>query len=177
VNFDARYKHFNRLKRMCVDTCILYRTFLQDFLNRTILKIKKKDIIPNEAVKIMKKGASKNNGKQQDFFPIHDFDYVEYYVGNAKQTSYFLSKAFGFKTVVYAGLETGQRDKVSYVLEQKKTRFIVSGSLKDDHPISDFVKKHGEGVKDIALVEDVEKAYMGAISRGLSQFRSRKFYG
>jgi 4-hydroxyphenylpyruvate dioxygenase len=114
----------------------------------------------------MKKVLS-NNEKQQDFFPIHDFDYVEYYVGNTKQTSYFLSRAFGFKIVAYAGLETGQRDRVSYVLEQKKTRFVVSGSLKDDHPISDFVKKHGEGVKDIALrVEDVERAYMEAISRG-----------
>jgi 4-hydroxyphenylpyruvate dioxygenase len=115
----------------------------------------------------MKKKVLSNNEKPQDFFPIHDFDYIEYYVGNAKQTSYFLSRAFGFKIVAYAGLETGQRDRVSYVLEQKKTRFVVSGSLKDDHPISNFVKKHGEGVKDIALhVEDVEKAYMEAISRG-----------
>lgn len=57
VNCDALYKHFNRLKRMCVDTCILYRTFLQDFLNRTILKIKKKDIIPKEAVKNYGKGS------------------------------------------------------------------------------------------------------------------------
>jgi hypothetical protein len=56
VNFVALYKHFNRLKRMCVDTCILYRTFLQDFLNRTILKIKKKDIIPKEAMKHYEKG-------------------------------------------------------------------------------------------------------------------------
>ncbi|WNR46932.1 4-hydroxyphenylpyruvate dioxygenase [Paenibacillus roseipurpureus] len=115
----------------------------------------------------MKKEALSKNKKQQDFFPIHDFDYVEMYVGNAKQTSYFLSRAFGFKIIAYAGLETGQRDKVSYVLEQKKTRFVVTGSLQDDHPVSDFVKKHGEGVKDIALrVVDVEKAYMEAVSRG-----------
>lgn len=57
MNFDALYKHFNRLKRMCVDTCLLCRTFLQDFLNRTILKIKKKDIIPKEAVKNYEKGS------------------------------------------------------------------------------------------------------------------------
>lgn len=57
MNFDARYKHFNRLKRMCVDTYILYRTFLQDFLNRNILKIKKKDIISKEAVKNYEKGS------------------------------------------------------------------------------------------------------------------------
>jgi hypothetical protein len=74
------------------------------FLESHLLKIKKKDIIPRKAVKIMKKEALSNNEKQQDFFPIHDFDYVEYYVGNAKQTSYFLSRAFGFMIVAYAGL-------------------------------------------------------------------------
>ncbi|MCQ6562267.1 4-hydroxyphenylpyruvate dioxygenase [Paenibacillus mendelii] len=104
---------------------------------------------------------------ERDFFPIQDYDYIEYYVGNAKQTSYFLSRAFGFQVVAYAGLETGQRDKVSYVMEQRKTRFVVTGSLREDHPISEFVKKHGDGVKDIALrVEDVEKAYMEAVARG-----------
>jgi len=115
----------------------------------------------------MKKEALNKKDSQMDFFPIHDFDYVEMYVGNAKQASYFLSRAFGFKIVGYAGLETGLRDRVSYVLEQKKTRIVVSGSLTDDHPISIFVKKHGEGVKDIALrVDDVEKAYTEAVARG-----------
>jgi 4-hydroxyphenylpyruvate dioxygenase len=105
--------------------------------------------------------------KEQDFFPIHDFDYIELYVGNAKQTSYFLSRAFGYKIVAYAGLETGLRDQVSYVLEQRKSRIVVTGSLREDHPITHFIKKHGEGVKDIALrVDDVEKAYSEAMARG-----------
>jgi len=115
----------------------------------------------------MSKIASTLHDELQDFFPIHDFEYVEMYVGNAKQTSYFLSRAFGFDIVAYAGLETGVRDKVSYVLEQKRVRFVVTGSLKEDHPVAEFVKKHGDGAKDIALrVEDVEKAYNEAISRG-----------
>jgi len=104
---------------------------------------------------------------QQDFFPIQDFDHVEFYVGNARQAAYFMCRALGFKIVAYAGLETGQRDKVSYVLEQRRARFVISGSLKEDHPITSFIKKHGEGAKDIAFrVDDVEKAYAEAISRG-----------
>jgi len=105
--------------------------------------------------------------KSADFFPVNDIDYIEFYVGNAKQAAHFLSKGFGFRPVAYAGLETGVTDKVSYVLEQNKTRFVISGSLSPDHPIADFVKKHGDGIKDIALrVDDVERAYYEAISRG-----------
>ncbi|MDO3680389.1 4-hydroxyphenylpyruvate dioxygenase [Paenibacillus ehimensis] len=104
---------------------------------------------------------------QQDFFPIEDFDYMEFYVGNAKQAAYYLSRAFGFKIVAFAGLETGQRDRVSYVLEQRKIRFVVTGSLQEDHPVTEFIKKHGEGAKDVALrVDDVERAYAEAVSRG-----------
>lgn len=103
----------------------------------------------------------------QDIFPIQDIDYVELYVGNAKQTMHYFSKSFGFRPVAYAGLETGDREKVSYVLEQNKARFVITGSLSDRHPIADFIKKHGDGVKDIALrVNDVENAYKGAIARG-----------
>jgi 4-hydroxyphenylpyruvate dioxygenase len=102
-----------------------------------------------------------------DFFPIQDWDYVEFYVGNAKQAMHYFTKAFGFKAVAYAGLETGSREKVSYVLKQNHITFVLSGALTPDHEIAAFVKKHGEGVKDVALrVEDCEKAFREAVSRG-----------
>ncbi|WP_134701948.1 4-hydroxyphenylpyruvate dioxygenase [Ammoniphilus sp. YIM 78166] len=103
----------------------------------------------------------------QDLFPVQEVDYVEFYVGNAKQAAHFYATAFGFKPVAYSGLETGERNKVSYVLEQSRIRFVISGTLSDKHPVAEFVLKHGDGVKDVALrVDDVEKAYKGAISRG-----------
>lgn len=102
-----------------------------------------------------------------DFFPIQDWDYVEFYVGNAKQTMHYFTKAFGFEAYAYAGLETGSREKVSYVLKQNHIQFVVSGALNPDTPLAEFVKQHGDGVKDIALrVEDCEKAFQEAISRG-----------
>jgi 4-hydroxyphenylpyruvate dioxygenase len=117
------------------------------------------------------------NKQNQEFFPIQDVDYIEFYVGNAKQALHYFCKGFGFKPVAYSGLETGQRDKVSYVLEQKKMRFVISGSLSSDHPIAEFVKKHGDGVKDIALrVENVETAYNEAISRGAFAIQAPRLY-
>jgi 4-hydroxyphenylpyruvate dioxygenase len=102
-----------------------------------------------------------------DFFPIQDWDYVEFYVGNAKQTMHYFTKAFGFKAVAYAGLETGSRDKVSYVLKQNHITFVISGTLTPESPLAEFVKLHGDGVKDVALrVEDCEKAFKEAVSRG-----------
>jgi len=102
-----------------------------------------------------------------DFFPIQDWDYVEFYVGNAKQAMHYFTKAFGFEAFAYAGLETGSREKVSYALKQNHLRFVVSGTLSPDTPVAAFVKKHGDGVKDIALrVEDCEQAYKEAVSRG-----------
>lgn len=102
-----------------------------------------------------------------DFFPIQDWDYLEFYTGNAKQAMHYFTKAFGFQAVAYAGLETGSREKVSYVLKQKHMTFVISGALTPDHPVAAFVNKHGDGVKDVALrVEDCEQAYREAISRG-----------
>lgn len=102
-----------------------------------------------------------------DFFPIQDWDYLEFYTGNAKQAMHYFIKAFGFEAVAYAGLETGSRDKVSYVLKQKHMTFVISGALTPDNPIAAFVQKHGDGVKDVALrVEDCEQAYREAVSRG-----------
>lgn len=105
--------------------------------------------------------------EEEDFFPVKEVDYIELYAGNAKQTTHFLSKGFGFKPVAYSGLETGQKQQVSYVLEQNKARFVITSALSDSSPVADFIKKHGDGVKDIALsVTDVPKAYREAVSRG-----------
>lgn len=107
------------------------------------------------------------NHNASDFFPVQGIEYIEIYVGNAKQAAHFLSKGFGFRVTAYAGLETGESEKVSYVLEQNKARFVVSGTLSPNHPIAEHVKKHGDGVKDIAMrIDDVEKAYREAVSRG-----------
>ncbi|MBA4493176.1 4-hydroxyphenylpyruvate dioxygenase [Paenactinomyces guangxiensis] len=104
---------------------------------------------------------------KDDFLPILDVDYLEIYTGNAKQAAYFFCRTFGFRPVAYCGLETGSREKVSYLIEQGKVKFLISGAYSPDHEISEFVKKHGDGVKDIALqVSDVDKAFSEATSRG-----------
>ncbi len=103
----------------------------------------------------------------EDFLPINGTDYIEFYVGNARQSSYFYRSAFGFSLVAYAGLETGVRDRASYVLQQGKIRFVLTTPLEPDHPISDHLKLHGDGVRDIALwVDDAESAYRETTRRG-----------
>lgn len=105
--------------------------------------------------------------KAEEIFPVKEVDYLEIYTGNAKQASHYLCTCFGFKPVAYSGLETGNRETVSYVLQQRKIRLVVTGSLTEETKVAAFVKKHGDGVKDIALaVDDVESAYKGAVERG-----------
>jgi 4-hydroxyphenylpyruvate dioxygenase len=102
-----------------------------------------------------------------DFFPIHDVDYLEYYTGNARQAASYFCQTFGFHPVAYSGLETGNRETVSYLVEQGNVRFLISGAYSPEHEISSFVRQHGDGVKDIALlVDDVENAFKEAVSRG-----------
>jgi 4-hydroxyphenylpyruvate dioxygenase len=102
-----------------------------------------------------------------DFLPINGTDYIELYVGNAKQSSYFYRSALGFSLVAYAGLETGVRDRASYVLQQGKVRFILTTPLEPNHPITEHITKHGDGVRDIALwVDDAEAAYRETTRRG-----------
>ncbi|GAC1393035.1 MAG: 4-hydroxyphenylpyruvate dioxygenase [Vulcanimicrobiaceae bacterium] len=96
-----------------------------------------------------------------------DWAYLEFYVGNAKQAAHYYCSAFGFDQVAYAGPETGVRDSVSYVLEQNKLRFVVTSSLRPDGEISDHVRLHGDGVKDIGIiVHDANAAYAAAIAAG-----------
>lgn len=103
----------------------------------------------------------------QDFLPINGIDHLEFYVGNAKQSQFFFRNVLGFSLVAYAGLETGIRDRASYVLEQGKIRFVLTTPLQPEHPISEHIKLHGDGVKDIALwVDDAERAFAETTKRG-----------
>jgi 4-hydroxyphenylpyruvate dioxygenase len=103
----------------------------------------------------------------QDFLPINGTDYIEFYVGNAKQAAHYYKTAFGFQSVAYAGPETGVRDRASYVLQQGKIRLVLTTALKSDHPIADHVKLHGDGVKILALwVEDAYDAFEQTTKRG-----------
>ena len=102
-----------------------------------------------------------------DTFPINGTDYVEFYVGNAKQASHFYRTAFGFQLVAYRGPETGVRDRASYLLQQDKIRFVLTTPLRPDHPAAEHVHKHGDGVRDIALwVDDAREAFRNAVERG-----------
>lgn len=110
--------------------------------------------------------------KAQDFLPINGTDYIEFYVGNAKQAAHFYKTAFGFQSEAYAGPETGIRDRASYVLKQNKIRIILTTALKSDSPISEHVKKHGDGVKILALwVDDAEKSLQETVKRGANVYQ------
>lgn len=112
-------------------------------------------------------GIEKIFDKAQDFLPINGTDYVELYVGNAKQAAHYYKTAFGFQSLAYAGLETGVRDHVSYVLVQDKIKLVLTTPLTHNSPIAEHVKKHGDGVKVIALwVDDARKAFAETTSRG-----------
>lgn len=103
----------------------------------------------------------------EDFLPINGTDYIEFYVGNAKQASYYYRTAFGFQLVAYAGPETGVRDRASYVLQQGKIRLMLTTPMGPDSEISEHIKRHGDGVKVLALwVDDAEKSWMETTSRG-----------
>jgi len=104
---------------------------------------------------------------EQDFMPIQNFDYIEFYVGDAKHSAYYFTHGWGFVPIAYAGLETGVRDRASYVLEQGNIRLIVTSALGPESAISEHVHLHGDGVKDVAFrVESAERAYREATSRG-----------
>src|SRR5688572_7302861 len=93
--------------------------------------------------------------QQTDFLPLQRTDYIEFYVGNAKQAAYFYKAAFGFQSLAYAGPETGMKDKVSYVIRQNKLTFVLTTALRPGNEIADHVAKHGDGVKFLALKVNV----------------------
>ena len=111
--------------------------------------------------------SNKNNAVANDFLPLQGTDYVEFYVGNAKQAAHFYKTAFGFQSLAYAGPETGLKDQVSYVIRQNKLTFVLTTSLKTNNPIADHVFKHGDGVKVLALkVADASSAWVETTKRG-----------
>jgi len=126
----------------------------------------------SKEVKNVEYGLEKIFEGAQDFLPLLGTDYVEFYVGNAKQAAHFYKTAFGFQSYAYAGLETGLTDRVSYVLKQDKIRLVLTTALTSDSPIGEHVKKHGDGVKVVALwVDDARQAYEETIKRGAKSYQ------
>lgn len=112
---------------------------------------------------------------QNTCLPLKGTDYVEFYVGNAKQAAHYYQSAFGFQPVAYAGLETGQKDRTSYVLKQDKIVFVLTGAMNPDSPIAEHHKKHGDGVKVIALsVDDCKVVFEEAVARGAKVYQELK---
>lgn len=111
--------------------------------------------------------VSQKMTQAKDFLPINGTDYIEFYVGNAKQSAHYYKTAFGFQSLAYAGPETGVRDRASYVLQQGKIRLVLTTALNSKSPIAEHVKLHGDGVKILALwVDDAYKAFEETTSRG-----------
>ncbi|MFV8225223.1 4-hydroxyphenylpyruvate dioxygenase [Christiangramia aquimixticola] len=107
----------------------------------------------------------------EDFLPILGTDFVELYVGNAKQAAYYYQHAWGFQPVAYAGLETGKKDSVSYVLQQGKIRLVLTSPLEKGGDINAHIEKHGDGVKFVALwVDDARKSYEETTKRGAKSY-------
>ena len=114
---------------------------------------------------------SVTNNNSTDFLPLHGTDYVEFYVGNAKQAAHFYKTAFGFQSLAYAGPETGMKDKVSYVIRQNQLTFVLTTALRADNTIADHVYKHGDAVKVLALkVDDAAKAFEETTKRGAKAY-------
>jgi 4-hydroxyphenylpyruvate dioxygenase len=125
----------------------------------------------SKEVKSVDYGLEKIFEGAQDFLPLLGTDYVEFYVGNAKQAAHFYKTAFGFQSYAYSGLETGNRERASYVLKQDKIRLVLSTPLNSNSPINQHIVKHGDGVKVIALwVEDATAAFEETTKRGAKPF-------
>ncbi|MEY2520995.1 MAG: 4-hydroxyphenylpyruvate dioxygenase [Verrucomicrobiota bacterium] len=104
---------------------------------------------------------------ETDFLPLQGTDYVEFYVGNAKQAAHFYKTAFGFQSLAYSGPETGTKEKASYVIRQNKLTFVLTTPLRSNNPITEHIHKHGDGVKVLALkVEDATSAWEETTKRG-----------
>ena len=109
--------------------------------------------------------------RQADFLPLQGTDYVEFYVGNAKQAAHFYKTAYGFQSLANAGPETGVKDRASYAVRQNKLTFVFTTSLRTNNPIADHVYKHGDGVKALALrVENATNAWEQTTQRGGRSF-------
>jgi 4-hydroxyphenylpyruvate dioxygenase len=106
-----------------------------------------------------------------DFLPLQGTDYVEFYVGNAKQAAHYYMSAFGFQPLAYAGPETGMKDRASYAVRQNKLTIVLTTPLRTENPIADHIYKHGDGVKCLALkVNNATDAYNQTVSRGAKPY-------
>ena len=122
-------------------------------------------------VKNVEYGLEKIFEGAQDFLPLLGTDYIEFYVGNAKQAAYYYKSAFGFQSYAYKGLETGNKEYASYVIEQDKIRIVLTTPLNSKSTINDHIVKHGDGVKVIALrVNDATKSWKETTKRGAKSF-------
>ena len=125
----------------------------------------------NKSLNSVDYGLEKIFDGAQDFLPLLGTDYVELYVGNAKQAAHFYKTAFGFQSLAYRGLETGSKDAVSYVLKQGKIRLVLTTPLNSKSSINDHLRKHGDGVKVIALcVDDARAAHAETTKRGAKSY-------
>src|SRR5436853_1239288 len=128
---------------------------------------KRKVIMPTTIAAPKKASAA-----EADFLPLQGTDYIEFYVGDAKQAAHFYKTAFGFQSLAYSGPETGTKDRVSYAIRQNKLTFLLTTPLRTDNPIADHIAKHGDGVKAIALeVKDATSAWEETTKRGRKSFR------
>jgi 4-hydroxyphenylpyruvate dioxygenase len=116
--------------------------------------------------------VNKQPAIQKDFLPLHGTDYVEFYVGNAKQAAHYYISAFGFQPLAYAGPETGMKDRASYVVRQNKLTLMLTTPLRPDNEMADHIYKHGDGVKALALkVDDAASALQETTSRGAKLYK------
>ncbi|HLP37263.1 4-hydroxyphenylpyruvate dioxygenase [Lacibacter sp.] len=116
--------------------------------------------------------VNKQPAVQKDFLPLHGTDYVEFYVGNAKQAAHYYISAFGFQPLAYAGPETGMKDRASYVVRQNKLTLMLTTPLRPDNEMADHIYKHGDGVKALALkVDDAASALQETTNRGAKLYK------
>lgn len=119
--------------------------------------------------------TKKKQAITNDFLPLEGTDYVEFYVGNAKQAAHYYMSAFGFQALAYAGPETGVKDRASYAVRQNKLTFVLTTPLRGNNEIADHIYKHGDGVKMIALrVDDASSAWLETTSRGAVSYLAPK---
>jgi len=116
-------------------------------------------------MQVTEKNATQQN--RADFLPLNGTDYVEFYVGNARQAAHYYRSAFGMQLIAYRGPETGTRDRSSYMVQQGKIRFMLTTPLQPEGPVADHIRLHGDGVHEIALwVDDAASAYQETTKRG-----------
>jgi 4-hydroxyphenylpyruvate dioxygenase len=147
----------------------MYKSATQPMLNKAFRADYKKIKYSNDMSIATMPGLKQE--KQTDFLPLQGTDYVEFYVGNAKQAAHYYKSAFGFQSLAYAGPETGMKDKVSYALRQNKLTLVFTTALRTGNPVADHVYLHGDGVKILALrTDDAVSGWEETIKRGAKNY-------